>query len=218
MRDGGLIGLRGKPLGLGTGRAVPDGVRSPLRLNLDGVGACLCGDSGRGKEGRLTCGRRVAGLGPTDLLKLTAGRAGVGGAPPATLAEKARLVTYLLLFIGTKIPDPGFDVEKYFLPSTSPLFFPRLACSDASSIPANLPGLPATVPKYLTVPYIPPGTFTVSPIWTSSRGAIGIAFAEALLSDDKRGRFRVQGFRRGGGDIIAANGAELSSGLESDFV
>ena len=85
-----------------------------------------------------------------------------------------RLLTYLLLFMGTKMPDPARDVAKYFFPSTSPLFFPRLACSAANSIPANFPGFPATVPRYRTVPYMLPGTFTRSPTWTSSRGAIGM--------------------------------------------
>lgn len=42
MRDGVLTGLRAKPLGLGPVLAGPDGVRSPLRPNLDGV--AFCGD------------------------------------------------------------------------------------------------------------------------------------------------------------------------------
>lgn len=87
-------------------------------------------------------------------------------------ADVDRRVTYLVLFIGTKIPEPGTEVAKYFRPSTSPLFFPRWACSLLSSIPANRPGLPATFPKYLTVPYMPPGTLTRSPTWTSSDCAI----------------------------------------------
>ena len=127
------------------------------------------------------------------MLKLTAGREGVGGTELAVLAAK-RLVTYLLLFMGTKIPDPGVPVVKYFLPSTSPLFFPLLACSGASSIPANFPGLPATAPRYLTVPCMPPGTLTESPIWTSSRGAIGMSSGPSrpcvgvvVYAGDKRG-------------------------------
>lgn len=90
MRDGVLIGLRGKPLGLGAILDAPDGVRSPFRFSL--VGVCRWGDSGRGMDGLLTRGLGTEGLGPTDLLKLTAGRAGVGGTELTALAEK-RLVT-----------------------------------------------------------------------------------------------------------------------------
>lgn len=115
----------------------------------------------------------MAGLGPTDLLKLGGARPGVvGGAKVLADADGFRRVTYLELFIGTKIPDPGIEVAKYLRPSTSPLFFPRRACSGPSSMPANRPGLPATVPRYLTVPYMPPGTLTVSPTLMSSMAAI----------------------------------------------
>lgn len=90
-------------------------------------GGTARGDSGRGRDGRRTRGRRIDGLGPTDLLKLPgAGRAGVVGiAKVLADADVDRRVTYLLLFIGTKIPDPGTAVVKYFRPSTSPLFLPR---------------------------------------------------------------------------------------------
>lgn len=144
-----------------------EGVRRPLRLSFGGGTA-------RGEDGRLTRGRGTEGLGPTDLLKLTGGaRAGVvGTAKVLADADVDLRVMYLLLFMGTKIPDPGTEVVKYFRPSTSPLFFPRCACSALSSTPANRPGLPATDPKYLTVPYMPPGTFTRSPTCNSSRGAI----------------------------------------------
>lgn len=174
VRDGALTGLRGRPFELAALEA-PDGVRNPVRLNFEGGGPR--GDSARGSEGRLTGrGVRTAGLrpGPTDLLKLM-GREGVGGFTLGILGADKRFVTYLLLFMGTKMPDPGVEVEKYFFPSTSPLFFPRLACSAASSMPANFPGLPATPPRYFIVPYIPPGTFTRSPTWMSSRGAIRVS-------------------------------------------
>ena len=140
-----------------------EGVRKPLRLNFGGG---TRGDSGRGRDGRRTRGRGVVSAGPTDLLKLTgAARAGVVG---VEMFEVDLLVTYLLLFMGTKMPEPGIDVTKYLRPSTSPLFLPRWACSALSSTPAKRPGFPATDPRYLTVPCMPPGTLTTSPTWTSS--------------------------------------------------
>lgn len=163
-RDGvfALTGLRWYPFEADVFEAA-EGVRRPLRLSLGGM---PCGDSGRGSDGRRTRGRGIEGPGPTDLLKFVGGaaRAGVVGAAKVLAeADVERRVTYLLLFIGTKIPDPGMDVAKYLRPSTSPLFFPRVACSLLSSMPANRPGLPATDPKYLTVPNMPPGTLTRSP-------------------------------------------------------
>lgn len=140
-----------------------DGVRKPARLSFGGGGTR--GDSGRGREGRRTRGRGVARAAPTDLLKLTGPpRAGVIGVE----IFEDRLVTYLLLFMGTNIPEPGIEVVKYFRPSTSPLFLPLCACSALSSTPANRPAFPATDPKYLIVPCMPPGTFTTSPTCTSS--------------------------------------------------
>lgn len=130
------------------------------------------------------------------MLKLTGGRAGVDGAALMVL-DANRLVTYLLLFMGTKIPEPAVLVVKYLRPSTSPLFFPRLACSKASSMPANFPGFPATVPKYFTVPCIPPGTLTRSPIWISSRDAIvavqlrGTGGVQGLRQHERRKRSRI---------------------------
>lgn len=171
-RDGALIGLRWYPLDVDALEAA-EGVRRPLKLSFGGA---TRGDSGRGSEGRRTRDRGIEGPGPTDLLKFTGGAARegvVGTAKVLAEAEFERRVTYLLLFIGTKMPDPGTDVAKYLRPSTSPLFFPRGACSLLSSMPANLPGLPATVPRNLTVPNMPPGTFTRSPTWTSSIAVIG---------------------------------------------
>ena len=48
-------------------------------------------------------------------------------------------------------------------PSTSPSFFPRAANSLPSSTPTNRPFFPLTVPMNFTVPYISPGTLTISP-------------------------------------------------------
>src|SRR3569833_804723 len=56
----------------------------------------------------------------------------------------------------------------YTYPSTSPLFFPRDAKSWWSSTPAKVPFRPATVPTKRTVPYMLPGTSTVSPMEMSS--------------------------------------------------
>lgn len=164
IRDGVLTGLR---MGLGPVRDA-EAVRSPVRLILNDCGA-VRGDSARGTDGRLlvTRGRETEGLGPTDLLKLTGGREGVVGGMLG-VGGALRLVTYLFPLTGTKIPEFGVDVMKYFRPSTSPLFFPRRAYSALSSTPANFPGFPATVPRYRTVPCMPPGTFTRSPTWMSS--------------------------------------------------
>lgn len=160
-----MTGLRWYPL---EALEAAEGVRSPLRLNFGGA---TRGDSGRGREGRRKLGRGTAGLGPIDLLKFAVElREGVVGT--ANVEDAERRLMYLLLFIGTKIPDPGTEVVKYLRPSTSPLFLPRAECSLLNSIPANLPGLPATAPKYFTVPCIPPGTLTTSPTCTSSRGAM----------------------------------------------
>lgn len=166
-------------MGLGPVRDA-DAVRRPVRLIFNGCGA-VRGDSARGTDGRrlTTRGLETEGLGPTDLLKLTGGREGVVGTLGA--GGEFLLVTYLLAFTGTKIPEPGVDGMKYFRPSTSPLFFPRRAYSALSSTPANLPAFPATVPRYRTVPYMPPGTLTRSPTWRSSRAIIvgrGVFLAE----------------------------------------
>lgn len=53
-------------------------------------------------------------------------------------------------------------------PSTSPLFFPRIANSSLNSTPAKVPFLPCTFPTNLTVPCILPGTSTKSPTSRSS--------------------------------------------------
>lgn len=170
-REGALTGLRGYPLAPEVLEAA-EGVRRPPRLSFGGE-TDVRGDSGRGRDGRRIRGRAIDGLGPTDLLKFGGGRPGVVGTAKVFADEDAdRRVTYLLLFIGTKIPEPGTEVAKYFRPSTSPLFFPRCACSGPSSTPAKRPGLPATVPRYLTVPYMPPGTLTTSPTLMSSMAAM----------------------------------------------
>ena len=86
---------------------VVDGVRSPVITGFGGDGATR-GDSGRGRDGRRKRGFGIDG-GPRDLLKLgvaAAERDGVGG------VTGVLLVTYLELFIGTKIPAPGTDVMK----------------------------------------------------------------------------------------------------------
>jgi hypothetical protein len=109
--EGVLNGVRGIPLlpaerlpdaGLPTD---DDGLRKPLKFNL--LGGALRGDSGRGSDGRRTRGRGIDG-GPTDLLKLVEieGRDGVGG------VTTVRLVTYLELLMGTKMPAPAMAVEK----------------------------------------------------------------------------------------------------------
>ena len=84
-----------------------DGVCIPLRFSLEG--GAMRGDSGRGKEGRLSLGRAAEGLGPTDLLKFTPlglDGVGVGGGPAF------RLDTYLELLMGTKMPEPETEVVK----------------------------------------------------------------------------------------------------------
>jgi hypothetical protein len=109
--DGVLKGVRGSPLPLGTGGsvfAVDEGVRSAPKVNFDGgAERGERGDSGRGRDGRRIRGRDADG-GPTDLLKfvVTEGRDGVGG------VTAARFVTYLVLFMGTKMPAPGTVVLK----------------------------------------------------------------------------------------------------------
>lgn len=185
-REGVFIGLRGREsvVGLAPGLVPTDGVR---RLPNPGLGrdvVVVWGEPSRGREGRLNCGRGTVAPGPTDLLKFTVALrvgVGVGGVP-------TRFVIYLLLLMGTKMPDPGTDVAKYLFPSTSPLFFPRSACSPANSTPANRPGLPATGPRYLTVPYMPPGTFTRSPIWMSSTGGIIVDWVPAKSTGGRQGR------------------------------
>lgn len=107
MREGVFIGDL-KPL-VGIVRVEADGVRNPGRLSF--AGGAGRGDSGRGSEGRRILGLGMAGPGPTDLLKfiaddLTGDLTGVGG------VLTTRFVTYLLLFTGTKMPEPGTDVLK----------------------------------------------------------------------------------------------------------
>lgn len=53
-------------------------------------------------------------------------------------------------------------------PSTSPSFFPLAANARSSSTPTNVPFLPLTLPMNLTVPYMSPGTLTLSPTSSSS--------------------------------------------------
>lgn len=85
-----------------------EGVRNPVKFGL--VAGAERGDSGRGNDGRRMRGLGTEGGptdGPTDLLKfVTEGRDGVGG------VATVRFVTYLLLFMGTKIPAPGMEVVK----------------------------------------------------------------------------------------------------------
>jgi hypothetical protein len=71
---------------------------------------------------------------------------------------------------GRKIPAPGVEVVKYWVPSTAPSFLPRAAKGLLSSTPAKTPFLPRMVPTNLTVPCMPPGTSTASPMsmsWAS---------------------------------------------------
>lgn len=104
-----LSGVRGTPPLAGMLLENADGVRRAVRFNFGGEAR---GDSGRGRDGRLNLGlftERGPGPapGPTDLLK--GGLEGVGGVLPI---DAVRLETYLLLFIGTKMPEPGCDVVK----------------------------------------------------------------------------------------------------------
>lgn len=48
-------------------------------------------------------------------------------------------------------------------PSTSPSFLPFAANSWSNSTPTNRPGFPLTLPMNRTVPYMSPGTLTISP-------------------------------------------------------
>lgn len=55
------------------------------------------------------------------------------------------------------------SVLKEPYPSTSPSFLPFAANSWSNSTPTNRPGFPLTLPMKRTVPYMSPGTLTISP-------------------------------------------------------
>ena len=74
------------------------------------------------------------------------------------------------------------------MPSTSPSFFPLAANSLANSTPMNLPCLPLTGPTNLTVPYMSPGTLTMSPKATGESAIV-------VVDAGDRGVFPVKAFK-----------------------
>jgi hypothetical protein len=165
--------------GLRTGDSGRGSDGRPFGLNC-GLGARAPGPTDCENLGRDGVSGLKYGLVVVERLKLLPydGVVGVGGKSSEVADER-----FCARCTGRKMPEPGIEVLKYCLlfccqyarigsaklclfthPSTSPSFFPREAYSLLSSTPANTPFLLDTAPINLTVPCMPPGTSTTSPI------------------------------------------------------